>query len=64
MAPSVTVSYVLPLKSDAPANDLDGYLASLACVVELIVVDGSPGDVFEDNTRRWRDLPLATSRWI
>jgi hypothetical protein len=50
------ISYVLPLKSDAPAVGLDAHLRSLAGAVELIVVDGSPADVFEDNARRWRPL--------
>jgi hypothetical protein len=59
MSSGVAISYVLPLKADAPATDLDAYLASLAAVVELVVVDGSPDEVFADNARRWHPLDLV-----
>jgi hypothetical protein len=49
-------TYVLPLKSSVPATDLDGYLAFLGPLVEVIVVDGSPPEVFAVNQERWRSL--------
>jgi len=55
----VPLSYVLPLKADAPAVELDGYLGSLAGAVEVIVVDGSPPDVFAANAQRWCPLGLV-----
>jgi hypothetical protein len=59
MSSGLALSYVLPLKAGAPATDLDAYLRSLAGAVELVVVDGSPDEVFADNARRWRPLDVA-----
>jgi hypothetical protein len=52
------ISYVLPLKAGAPATELDDHLRSLAGVVELVVVDGSPDAVFAANAQRWASLDL------
>jgi len=49
---------VLPIRRDAvtPDPDLDRYLHRLADEVdEVVVVDGSPADVFADHARRWAD---------
>jgi hypothetical protein len=56
--PLLPLSYVLPIKHDTvtPDADLDGYLHRLAGeVAEVLVVDGSPPDVFADHARRWGD---------
>lgn len=54
----LSLTYVLPIRRDAvtPDPDLDRYLLRLACeVAEIVVVDGSPPDVFADHARRWGD---------
>jgi hypothetical protein len=55
----IAASYVLPLKADRPAEDLDAYLAELSRWIEVIVVDGSPPEVFSANARRWGALTMA-----
>ena len=59
LSPSLNLklSYVLPLRmTDAPADDeLVDYVTSLSCLVEVIVVDGSPPEVFEAHGRRWAE---------
>lgn len=49
------VSYVLPLKvaDRADLGDLTPYLHWLATRVDVIVVDGSPADVFAAHARAW-----------
>lgn len=48
------VSYILPIRSAVPApRELDEYLRWLAPRVELIVVDGSPPDVFAVHAKAW-----------
>jgi hypothetical protein len=53
---AVAASYVLPLRAATPVTDLDAYLAGLAEVMEVVVVDGSDREVFAEHHRRWRDL--------
>ena len=49
-------TYVLPLRSDEPADDeLAGYLTWLADRIEVIVVDGSSDDVFAAHEQAWPD---------
>lgn len=58
-APGATrlpLSYILPVRSESPAHDLDVYIAQMGPVAEVIVVDGSPPAAFEDNHRRWAGL--------
>jgi hypothetical protein len=59
-----TASYVLPLRrTDASATgDLAGYLARLAERLDVIVVDGSPPEVFEAHARAWAALGLRHVR--
>jgi hypothetical protein len=52
-------SYVLPLKGAQPAVELDGYLRSIAPLVEVVVVDGSDPEVFAANHDRWSALAIA-----
>lgn len=47
------VTYVLPIRSATPVDDLDGYLNGLAAYVDVIVVDGSSPEVFAEHRRRW-----------
>jgi hypothetical protein len=53
-------SYVVPIATQGrPAGaELTRYLMGLALQAEVIVVDGSPADVFEEHHRRWS--PFAT----
>jgi hypothetical protein len=57
---TTVADYVLPLRWTSPRPDeeaeLDAYLRSLAPHVRLIVVDGSPPDVFDRHHRLWGDL--------
>jgi hypothetical protein len=54
------VSYVLPLRWDAvdlaAVAELTGYLRGLAGHVEVIVVDGSPPEVYAYHHEQWRDV--------
>jgi hypothetical protein len=55
------LSYVMPIRAQAPAEDLADYLAWLAQRVDVIVVDGSPRAVFAEHHRRWaavRHVPV------
>ncbi|HLH47114.1 MAG TPA: glycosyltransferase [Acidimicrobiales bacterium] len=53
-APSGAFSYVLPIASARPADiGLDGYLAWVGSLCDLVVVDDSPPDVFAEHHRRW-----------
>jgi hypothetical protein len=49
------MSYVLPLKWDGPKDleEMAGYLADLSHFVEVLVIDGSPDDLFEKHRLRW-----------
>jgi len=61
-------SYVLPIKNtDGPAAELTAYLGWLAAEVDdLIVVDGSPPEIFDRQHRAWgglgRHVPVAPER--
>lgn len=50
-----TVSYILPIKSSSPntSAELRDYIAWIAARAEVIVVDGSPPDIFETHEREW-----------
>jgi len=49
--------YVLPLRSTAPADeDLVSYVRALAGSVDVVVVDGSPPDVFAAHRAAWGDV--------
>ncbi|MBV9772433.1 MAG: glycosyltransferase family 2 protein [Gemmatimonadetes bacterium] len=58
------ISYVLPLRSSAPQLDAEftGYLRRIAERAELLVVDGSPPEVFAAHRAAWgsfaRHLPV------
>jgi hypothetical protein len=60
----VLLSYILPLRSEAPLLDgeLTGYLRSIAGLGELLIVDGSPPRVFAAHAAAWsgfaRHLPV------
>ncbi len=51
-------TYILPIRwnDDADLGELTRYLRSLPEWVELIVVDGSPGDLFERHAEAWGEL--------
>jgi hypothetical protein len=51
-------SYVLPLRwrDDAGLAELTDYLRRLAGLVDVIVVDGSPPELFERHRRAWHSL--------
>jgi glycosyl transferase family 2 len=52
-------SYVLPLRSDEPPTpELVEYLRGLSTSMAVIVIDGSPAEVFRDNRRRWGEFVL------
>ncbi|MEH0938781.1 glycosyltransferase, partial [Micromonospora psammae] len=50
------VEYVLPLRwsDDAGLAELTGYLRSIAALVDVTVVDGSPPEVFARHAAAWR----------
>ncbi len=52
------LSYVLPLRwaGDEGLEELTSYLRWLAGRAEVIVVDGSPADLYERHAAAWRDL--------
>lgn len=60
------LSYVLPIRADSSqaAGDLTTYLRWLSPRAEVLVVDGSPPDVFARHARAWgghvRHMPPAT----
>jgi len=54
-------TYILPLHAPKAVEELDGYLEDLALHLDVIVVDGSPKDVFDRNHQRWsavRHIPV------
>ena len=52
------VSYVLPIRvANATSTEMAQYLGWLASRVELIVVDGSPAEVYEQHHRAWSRFP-------
>ncbi|HEV3365318.1 MAG TPA: glycosyltransferase family 2 protein [Acidimicrobiia bacterium] len=57
---ALNASYVLPLRRSGgePPHEMTAYLAWLASLVDLVVVDGSPNPVFAAHARAWRGLPL------
>jgi hypothetical protein len=50
-----SVSYILPIKSDAPdtSRELREYIAWIAARAEVIVVDGSEPAIFDAHEREW-----------
>ncbi|MGC4874666.1 glycosyltransferase [Micromonospora sp. DT43] len=59
-APPTTLpmTYVLPLRwhTDAGLDELTGYLRWLSGLVEVLVVDGSPPELFARHAAAWRGL--------
>lgn len=57
------LTYILPLKSAVPdpGDELAAYLSWLSTRAEVIVVDGSPADVFAAHTAQW---PESLSRGL
>jgi hypothetical protein len=54
--PYADLTYVLPLKASSPADpELSRYVAWLGSLMDVVVVDGSPGPVFAVNANRWHD---------
>jgi hypothetical protein len=54
--PFADLTYVLPLKASCPADpELSRYVAWLGSLMDVVVVDGSPGPVFAVNANRWHD---------
>lgn len=51
-------TYILPVRQDAiaPDDDLTEYLRFLSERLEVLIVDGSPPDIFADHARRWGKL--------
>nr|WP_246079965.1 glycosyltransferase family 2 protein [Nonomuraea mesophila] len=58
MSTDLDLDYVLPLRwnDDDGLDELTGYLARLSRHARVIVVDGSPGDLFARHAARWRGL--------
>jgi hypothetical protein len=54
----VTLSYILPLRSSRSRADseLTAYLRWLAARAEVLVVDGSPTEVFQEHAAAWGDF--------
>lgn len=63
---STNVAYLLPIKRTTYRADaeLDAYLTRIATVADLVIVDGSPPDVFARHAMAWsglgRHVPVAT----
>jgi hypothetical protein len=57
---TLELSYVLPLRWDADhdPSEMTRYLGRLSGLVELIVADGSPPEVFQAHAALWKDLCL------
>jgi hypothetical protein len=58
--PIVETTYVLPIRRTAAVTDdeLPAYLAALVKLVPVVVVDGSPPDVFAHHAASWPDAVL------
>lgn len=56
--PDTRVAYLLPIKRTTYRADaeLDAYLARIAAVADVVVVDGSPHDVFARHAAAWDGL--------
>ncbi|MEJ7706238.1 MAG: glycosyltransferase [Nocardioidaceae bacterium] len=65
-SPTTNLTYVVPLRRTAvdADDDLTSYLRHLATLVEVVVADGSPPDVYAVNGRLWgtsvRQLPVTS----
>jgi hypothetical protein len=59
----LSASYVLPLKwaEDGPLEELTAYLRELAAELEVIVVDGSPPERFQEHHQAWAGFLTHTS---
>ena len=72
MSAALDLSYVVPVRwrDGGPRQELASYLAEIAPLcAELIVVDGSPAEVFAANGEAWGDFvthvpPLEDERWL
>ncbi|MFG1654732.1 glycosyltransferase [Micromonospora sp. NPDC049275] len=55
---TLPMTYVLPLRwhTDAGLDELTGYLRWLSGLVEVLVVDGSPPELFARHVAAWRGL--------
>ncbi|MFI5929178.1 glycosyltransferase [Micromonospora sp. NPDC051543] len=55
---ALPMAYVLPLRwhTDAGLDELTGYLRRLSGLVDVIVVDGSPPELFARHAAAWRPL--------
>src|SRR5579884_1296913 len=55
MPPLADLTYVLPIRRAAAlaGDDLADYLEALSHLLPVVVVDGSPQDVFQEHARRW-----------
>ena len=51
----IRASYVLPIRHDTAQDltDLTAYLRSMAALADVIVVDGSPGELFAQHAAAW-----------
>ncbi|WP_449063095.1 glycosyltransferase [Planomonospora algeriensis] len=58
--PGTGLDYVLPLRweEDSGLDELTAYLRGLARQARIIVVDGSPGDLFDRHARHWRGFTV------
>jgi Glycosyl transferase family 2 len=55
----MTLSYIIPIRTAQPAHpELVAYVRALSLVVEVIVVDGSPDDVFRAHATSWADVSI------
>ena len=50
------LTYILPIATTRLDEELTGYLRTLAPTVDLVIVDGSPEDVFTRNHTAWATL--------
>src|SRR5215203_584104 len=55
---TIAASYILPIRRDHPMTnaelkEMTHYLESLAAHLEVIVVDGSPSQIFDQHSRAW-----------
>ncbi|HEY4305514.1 MAG TPA: hypothetical protein VGM82_13640 [Gemmatimonadaceae bacterium] len=56
--PGSSFTYILPIKRDDALGDaeLTAYLRRLGAIAQLVVVDASPGPIFEQHARAWADF--------